>query len=47
MYSEPVRRKAMEQARDFDVAALSGKELLVQEDNIGIQMGTLMLRAYL
>jgi PAS domain S-box-containing protein len=25
MYSEPIRRKAMEQARDYDVAALSGR----------------------
>lgn len=28
MFSEPVRRKAMESARDYDIAALSGKVLL-------------------
>jgi len=42
MYSEPVRRKAMEQARDNDVAALSGKVLLVQETDEDLQAGTLM-----
>ena len=42
MFSEPVRRKAMEQARDFDIAALSGKVLLVQETDKDLQAGTLM-----
>jgi PAS domain S-box-containing protein len=42
MYSEPIRRKAMEQARDFDVAALSGKVVLVQETGKDLQAGTLM-----
>ncbi|WP_200328382.1 CHASE domain-containing protein [Thiocystis violacea] len=42
MYSEPVRRAAMEQARDEDVAALSGKVLLVQETATDIQAGALM-----
>ena len=42
MHSEPVRRKAMEQARDNDVAALSGKVLLVQETDEDLQAGTLM-----
>lgn len=42
MFSEPVRRKAMEQARDFDVPALSGKVILVQESGEDLQPGTLM-----
>jgi len=42
MYSEPVRRTAMDQARDGDVAALSGKVLLVQETDQDVQAGTLM-----
>jgi PAS domain S-box-containing protein len=42
MYSEPTRRNAMEQARDFDVAALSGKVILVQETDKDLQAGTLM-----
>ncbi|MEI6126028.1 MAG: CHASE domain-containing protein [Pseudomonadota bacterium] len=42
MLTEPVRRKAMEQARDFDVAALSGKVILVQETDKDVQAGTLM-----
>ena len=42
MYSEPVRRAAMEQARDTGVAALSGKVVLVQEDGQQVQPGTLM-----
>lgn len=42
MYSEPVRRKAMEQARDNDLAALSGKVILVQESGQDLQAGTLM-----
>jgi len=42
MLSEPVRQAAMEQARDEDVAALSGKVRLVQETAEDIQAGTLM-----
>lgn len=42
MYSEPIRRKAMEQACDYDIAALSGKVLLVQETGKDMQAGTLM-----
>ena len=42
MFSEPIRRAAMEQARDTDVAALSGKIVLVQETGVDVQAGTLM-----
>lgn len=42
MYSEPTRRKAMEQASDYDIAALSGKVVLVQETDKDLQAGTLM-----
>ncbi len=42
MFSEPIRRKAMEQARDFDEATLSGKIMLVQETDKDVQAGTLM-----
>lgn len=42
MYSEPVRRAAMEQARDTGQAALSGKVQLVQETETNIQAGALM-----
>jgi diguanylate cyclase (GGDEF)-like protein len=42
MFSEPVRRTAMEQARDLDRAAISGKVKLVQETERGVQMGFLM-----
>ena len=42
MLSEPVRRKAMEQSRDADLAMLSGKVLLVQETTQDVQIGTLM-----
>ena len=42
MLSEPVRRTAMEQARDTDHAALSGKVVLVQETDRDVQAGTLM-----
>lgn len=41
-YSEPVRRKAMEYARDYDVAAITGKVQLVQETTNDVQLGTLM-----
>ena len=42
MYSEPVRRAAMAQARDGNTAALSGKVLLMQETDQDVQAGTLM-----
>ncbi len=42
MFSEPVRREAMERARDEDAAALSGKVTLVQETSKDVQAGTLM-----
>ncbi len=42
MFSEPVRRAAMEQARDTGEAALSGKVQLVQETATQVQAGTLM-----
>jgi PAS domain S-box-containing protein len=42
MFSEPVRRKAMEVARDSNVAMLTGRVLLVQETSKDVQFGTLM-----
>jgi PAS domain S-box-containing protein len=42
MFSEPVRRAAMERALDTNGAALSGKIVLVQETNKDVQAGTLM-----
>ncbi|MDP2903379.1 MAG: PAS domain S-box protein [Methylovulum sp.] len=42
MYSEAVRRTAMEQARDFDKLAMSGKVKLVQETGQQAQAGFLM-----
>ena len=42
MFSEPVRRAAMEQARDSGEAALSGKVELVQETGVNVQAGFLM-----
>lgn len=42
MYSEPVRRAAMERARDTGKAALSGPVRLVQETESDVQTGTLM-----
>jgi PAS domain S-box-containing protein len=42
MFSEPVRRKAMEHSRDENIVALSDKVTLVQETNEDIQTGTLM-----
>ncbi len=42
MYAEPVRRVAMDQARDSGDAALSGKVELVQETGTRIQAGTLL-----
>ena len=42
MLSEPIRREAMEQARDNDSATLSGRVVLVQETDEEVQAGTLM-----
>jgi signal transduction histidine kinase len=42
MFSEPIRRQAMELSRDSDVAMLSGKVILVQETDEDVQAGTLM-----
>lgn len=42
MLSEPVRRIAMERARDTDSAALSGRVILVQETEKNVQPGSLM-----
>jgi len=42
MFSEPVRRLAMERARDLDAPVLSGKVILVQETGQDVQAGTLM-----
>lgn len=42
MLSEPVRRAAMEQARDGNAAALSGKVTLVQETDQDVQPGSLL-----
>ena len=42
MFSETVRRKAMEQARDTDSAVLSSPVVLVQETDVDVQVGTLM-----
>lgn len=42
MFSEPIRRRAMQQACDSNQAALSGKVKLVQETKTDIQAGSLM-----
>ena len=42
MLSEPIRRAAMDRARDTDEVALSGKVTLVQETDRDVQPGTLM-----
>jgi PAS domain S-box-containing protein len=42
MFSEPIRRAAMELARDSDVAILSGRVTLVQEVGKAVQAGTLL-----
>lgn len=42
MYSNPMRRKAMDMARDSGNAAISGKVILVQETDKDIQAGFLM-----
>ena len=41
-FSEPVRREAMERARDEDLVILSGKVTLIQEAGEDVQAGTLM-----
>ncbi|MFN0304356.1 MAG: CHASE domain-containing protein [Burkholderiales bacterium] len=42
MYSEPVRRAAMQRARDNAVTAISGRVVLVQETSKDVQAGFLM-----
>jgi PAS domain S-box-containing protein len=42
MFSDPIRRAAMERARDTNSASLSGKVILVQETTTEVQAGTLM-----
>ena len=42
MFSEPVRRQAMERARDLNEASMSGRVELVQETETDIQAGTLI-----
>jgi len=42
MYSEPIRRIAMQNSMDNNIASLSGKITLVQEIDNDIQAGTLM-----
>ncbi len=42
MYSEPIRRAAMDYAIDNQSVSLSGKVTLVQEDDVNTQAGTLM-----
>ncbi len=42
MFSEPIRRAAMEKARDENKAVLSGKVFLVQETSQDVQAGALM-----
>ena len=42
VFTEPVRRKALELARDSDIAVLTGKVTLVQETDTDVQAGTLM-----
>ncbi|WP_372754349.1 CHASE domain-containing protein [Labilibaculum sp.] len=42
MMTENVRKEAMERARDEDIAALSGKVLLVEETDTNTQTGNLM-----
>jgi PAS domain S-box-containing protein len=42
MFSEPMRRAAMERARDENSAALSGRVVLVQETGTEVQAGALM-----
>lgn len=46
MFSEPVRREAMERSRDTAKAALSGRVTLVQEIDKDVQAGVLMYLPY-
>lgn len=46
MFSEKIRRKAMEDARDFDAVSLSRKVTLVQETEKDVQAGALMYTPY-
>ncbi|MEW5992833.1 MAG: EAL domain-containing protein [Candidatus Zixiibacteriota bacterium] len=46
MYSEPVRRAAMAQARDSGQPAVSGRVILVQETEQDVQAGFLMYLPY-
>jgi CHASE1-domain containing sensor protein len=41
-YSEPIRRRAMEYARDFNLSALTEKLTLVQETQLNKQTGIIM-----
>ena len=43
MFTDRTRRKAMEDARDSNIATLSGKVVLIQETDQDLQAGTLML----
>lgn len=42
MYADPIRREAMDRARDTGMPALSGKVTLIQEDGSGVQAGFLI-----
>lgn len=42
MYSEPIRREAMDRARDTGRPALSGKVALIQETDVDVQPGFLI-----
>ena len=42
MFTEPIRRVAMQKACDLNIASLSGKVKLVQETDTDVQPGTLM-----
>jgi signal transduction histidine kinase/ActR/RegA family two-component response regulator len=42
MFSEPIRRKAMEQARDQNMPVFSGKVTLHSKDKKSLQVGTIM-----
>lgn len=44
MYSDPLRRAAMENARDGDAESLSAKVVLVQETGTDVQSGVLMYK---
>lgn len=46
MFSEPIRKEAMERARDTGLAAISGKVKLIQEIDSDVQAGFLMYLPY-